>query len=86
MFNKTKTVIPEFVEARSRYGMAFHIVPTLGDAAQAPEMHPALCGYANWTPTNTVMPVTREDVEERLPKEHDNAFTCKKCVTAIGAA
>jgi hypothetical protein len=86
--NKSAVIVevPEFVEVRSYSSTANHIIATNQDEVQSPDTHPALCGYKNWLPTNTILPVTREILQERLPREHSNAFTCPSCVQVITAA
>lgn len=81
---KTKAVEaaePRFVEVRSAYGIAFHIVEQVPDADFF--SLPALCGYKGWVQTNTTQVVTAETVQAALPKQHSNWKYCETCVAAI---
>lgn len=72
---------PTFVEVRSAYGIAFHIVERVPEADFF--SLPALCGYKGWVQTNTTQVVTAETVRAALPKQHSNWKYCETCVAAI---
>lgn len=81
---ESKPRASEFIEARSYYGMAIHVIPAEGGRERE-----ALCGYSQWTPTNTDTPVTSEIVIASIPNQHSGWFWCRSCaalLTGIPAA
>ena len=69
---------PEHIQVRSYYGMAIHI-----KQGGPKTVIPALCGYDNWVETNTVIPVTAEDVNASVEQQHGGWFWCKDCAAAL---
>lgn len=73
-----KVITPEFIEARAYYGMAIHVIPGEGGRERK-----ALCGYTEWTPTNTVIPVTSETILSSVANQHSGWFWCQSCAAQL---
>lgn len=72
------TAAPEFIEVRSRYGVAFHIVP---NNAGEGEVLPALCGYTSWVFANDPqLPADKTAILAALPNQHAGFSYCSDCV------
>ena len=73
---------PQYVEARSYGGSAFHIIDTTQNE-QGVRGTLAICGYSNCLPTNTVMPVGRDKVFTSWERQHAGWHWCNGCVVAL---
>lgn len=70
---------PEFIQVRSRYGVAFHIVPNSADVTSDV---PALCGYTNWVFANdSQLPAEEDVIRATLLNQHAGFRYCITCVS-----
>lgn len=68
---------PKYVQVRSMYGSAYHVRENI------PGYGPTLCGYANWTPTNTTLEARADEMLESARYQHDGWYWCPTCGSVL---
>jgi len=75
--NNAETVeavkVPDFVEAKSFYGMSIHVFDS--------KMNTVLCGYGN--PVVTEIEITPEMMVSTIDKQHEGFMWCADCGTVF---
>lgn len=74
----SKVVASEYIQARSTYSAATHILRT---ADGTPDV--AICGYENCLPTNRPIDVNVTGLISTLPNQHDGWFWCSACASKL---